>query len=78
MRQLAVGTRRLIIGAALVLTLACLANLWLGWSAFRGFDRQALVFAFVVLAFALHFFPITRAEMRAYREEKAAQGRPGD
>jgi hypothetical protein len=72
MNQLSVPARRAFITVALLLAFACLSNYWFEWRLFGGFDRPAAVFGFVVLAFVLHFFPISLEELRGYRDERKA------
>jgi hypothetical protein len=69
-RKLDIRTRRAVILTGLSVLLACLANEWLGWGVFNGFDHKATVVSFILGGVLLYFFWIDPDETRAYRASK--------
>ena len=68
--------RRLFVGLALLPCGLAVANFYLHWGLFGGYDKHALAAAFVVLYLVMRYLGPTMAQLREHREATKAGKTP--
>jgi hypothetical protein len=76
MSKLSFNGKRVVLGMCLLVCLLCIANLFLDLGVFGRFGKQAVVFAFIVVALVQHYVGPTLGEVREYRDKKRAASPP--
>ena len=69
-RSRAIRTRRAVVLTWLGVSIVCLANQFLGWGFFDGFEKSATAVSYAVLALLLYLFWVDPEESRAERARR--------
>ena len=73
MNKLSFKSHRIISGFVLLMFLFCVANYFLDFRFFGGFNREPMIASIILMAVYLRYFSPTLNEIKDYRDAKRKQ-----